>query len=172
VLPHDFRLGREHPDFCLADDWLATFISEAPTGMRLTTAGLHRFGLPELEAREIPLSNTFAAVTLVRCLSVTLLTDHWDWLACNPGAPSRRLPDHCHADSRDVWHYWAAEPPEAVTGRVDVRLRPSEEDGPSTLPYLAVGPPSDFTAPTAEWWNDVVDLTMPYVPKAPRRTAA
>ncbi len=187
VLPHDFRHGAEHPEFCLADEWLATFISGsdgthrrdgpgggglAGRGLDVVTAGLHRFALPELEARRVPLGNVFAAVTLLRCLSVTLLSEHWDWLAGNPGARSRRLPDHVWAESRDVWRYWAAEPRQAVSGRVRVRLNPTDRADPDTLPYLSAGPPATFTAPIREWWNDVVDLAMPYVPDAPRRMAA
>jgi hypothetical protein len=177
VLPHDFRHGEEHPEFCLADDWLATFITggerhEVPGGLDLATAGLHRFALPELEARAVPLSNVFAAVTLLRCLSVVLLREHWDWLACNPGARTRRLARGVRVESRDVWRYWAATPRPTVDGRVQVQLEESGEIGPMALPYLAVGPPGDFASPAAEWWNDVVDLAMPYVPRAPRRTAA
>jgi hypothetical protein len=253
VLPHDFRFGAEHPEFCLADDWLATFISgsdaparrynledadrESPNraesperavslnrvegsdravssdrvespdraersdrvdsphhhadspdrldrtdrgnmsdrsegGLHLVTAGLHRFALPELEATAVPISNVFAAITLLRCLAVTLLSEHWDWLACNPGARSRRLPQHAWVEGRDVWRYWAAEPRDAIGGRLRVRLGHTSEGGPDALPYLSVGPPADFGAPIGEWWNDVVDLAMPYVSKAPRRTAA
>jgi hypothetical protein len=179
MLPHDFRYGVEHPEFCLADEWLATFISgsDRPRGesagrLQLMTAGLHRFALPELEARKVPLGNVFAAVTLLRCLAVTLLYEHWDWLACNPGTRSRRLPQHAWVEGRDVWRYWAAEPKNAVGGRVRVRLERTGQDGPEMLPYLAVGPPADFPGPVGEWWNDVVDLAMPYVSEAPRRMAA
>jgi hypothetical protein len=174
VLPHDFRFGVEHPEFCLADDWLATFISgdDGADGLHMMTAGLHRFALPELEATGIPAGNVFAAVTLLRCLSVTLLSEHWDWLACNPGARSRPLPAHAWVQGRDVWRYWAAEPKDPVGGRVRVRLRPVTEEAPESLPYVSVGPPADFSAPLSEWWNDVVDLAMPYVSEAPRRMAA
>ena len=179
VLPHDFRYGAEHPEFCLADEWLATFISggdrprgETAGGLRLMTAGLHRFALPELVARKVPPGNAFAAVTLLRCLAVTLLYEHWDRLACAPGIRSRPLPSHTWVEGRDVWRYWAAEPKEAVGGRVRVRLERTGQDGPETLPYLAAGPPADFAGAAGEWWNDVVDLAMPYVPEAPRRMAA
>jgi hypothetical protein len=184
VLPHDFRFGVEHPEFCLADDWLATFISGDSAGagagdggadgdgLDLVTAGLHRFALPELEAANVPARNVFAAVTLLRCLAVTLLDEHWDWLACNPGDRARRLPQHAWAEGRDVWRYWAAEPSGAVGGRVRVRFRHVAEEGPDALPYLTVEPPADFDAAAAEWWNDVVDLAMPYVSEAPRRMAA
>ncbi|MGI5226056.1 hypothetical protein [Actinoallomurus sp. CA-142502] len=184
VLPHDFRYGVEHPDFCLADDWLATFITggerhdgpgariASAGGLDLATAGLHRFALPELEARAVPLSNVFAAVTLLRCLSVVLLSEHWDWLACNPGARTRRLARRAHVESRDVWRYWAAAPRPTADGRVQVQLDRSGDVGPMALPYLSVGPPDDFASPASAWWNDVVDLAMPYVPQAPRRTAA
>jgi hypothetical protein len=175
VLPHDFRFGVEHPEFCLADDWLATFISGdtgPDDGLQLMTAGLHRFALPELEAPRVPVGNVFAAVTLLRCLSVTLVSEHWDWLACNPGTRSRPLREHLWAEGRDVWRYWATEPKEAVTGRVRVRFSRTNGVGPEALPYLSVGPPADFDAPLREWWNDVVDLAMPYVSEAPRRMAA
>lgn len=174
LLPHDFRFGVEHPEFCLADDWLATFItSEEGSGddLRLMTAGLHRFALPELQASKVPVRNVFAAVTLLRCLAVTLMSEHWDWLACNPGTHSRTLPRHAWAEGRDVWRYWAAEPRKEVTGRVRVRFDRVNDNGPGALPYLSVGPPADFTAPLREWWNDVVDLAMPHVSTTPRRMA-
>jgi hypothetical protein len=133
---------------------------------------MHRFALPELEATAVPISNLCAAITLLRCLAVTLLAEHWDWLVCNPGAPSRRLPQHTWVEARDVWRYWAAEPKDVIAGRVRVRLERTSDSDPDALPYLSVGPPTDFGAPIAEWWNDVVDLAMPYVSEAPRRTAA
>lgn len=199
VLPHDFKYAAEHPEFCLADDWLATFVTgdraddrasdrasgragdEGPDDahdLRLMTAGLHRFGLPELEAQQVPARNVFAAVTLLRCLAVTLLSEHWDWLACNPGARSRRLDRHVWIEGRDIWRYWAAEPKSTAASRVRVRLDQTGQDdatgapGRMPLPYVSVGPPADFMASTGEWWNDVVDLAMPYVAAAPRRMAA
>jgi hypothetical protein len=140
--------------------------------LHLVTAGLHRFGFPELEAAAVPAGNLFAAVTLLRCLAVGLLDEHWAWLACNPGAPLRRVPAEAKVDGADVWRYWAAEPAGAAGPPVRVRLSPAPPDGPDALPYLVAGPPADFDAPAALWWNDVVDLAMPYVPEAPRRTAA
>ncbi len=179
ILPYDFRFGTEHPEFCLADDWLATFVSGDEEGsigrlgvLRLMTAGLHRFALPELEAIDVPLANSFAAVTLLRSLSVALLSEHWDWLACNPGARARRLPAHRWVEAHDVWRYWASAPSGHIGGRVRVRLRFRPEESDEALPYLTVGPPADFDAAPADWWNDVVDLAMPFVNKAPRRTAA
>lgn len=175
VLPHEFRHGTEHPEFCLADGWLATFFTNHPTPggrVQLTTVGLHRFALPELEALDVPVPNAFAATTLLRCLSVTLVAEHWDWLACNPGSRSRPLDEHAWADGRDVWRYWAAEPEGSVSGRVRVRFTETRHEGLETLQYLSVGPPDGFDAPPDEWWNDVVDLAMPYVPEARRRLAA
>ena len=175
VLPHDFRFGTEHPEFCLADGWLAAYITgdRAPGGsLHLVTAGLHRFALPELEADGVPVSSVLAAVTLLRCLSVTLVSEHWDWLACNPGAGSRPFRRHTWADGRDVWRFWAAEPRGSFPARMRVRFTRTGDDGPDSLPYLAVGPPADFTASAQEWWNDVVDLTMPFVSGVPPRLAA
>ncbi|MCO5972061.1 hypothetical protein [Actinoallomurus soli] len=181
VLPRAFRLGPEHPEFCLADDWLATFVTGEEGGeegrgekdeLHLVTAGLHRFGFPELEAAAVPGGNLFAAVTLLRCLAVGLLDEHWAWLACNPGAPLRRVPAEARVDGADVWRYWAAEPTGAAGAPVRVRLSPAPPERADGLPYLVVGPPAGFDAPAALWWNDVVDLAMPYVPEAPRRTAA
>lgn len=176
VLPHEFRHGAEHPEFCLADGWLAIFFSSPPSPdgcVRLTTVGLHRFALPELEASDVPATNVSAAVTLLRCLSVTLVAEHWDRLACDPGARSRPLNRHAWAEGRDVWRYWAAEPKGPVSaGRVRVRFTEVRHEGLETLRYLSVGPSEGFDGSPHEWWNDVVDLAMPYVPEAPRHLAA
>lgn len=170
VLAHDFRFAAERPDFRLGDDWLAVFVSDGGEGLRLITAGLHRFALAELEATGVPSDNLFAAVTLLRCLAVSLLAEHWDWLACHPGERRRRLERVAWADGRDIWRYWAAEPREA--GRVRVRLRPADGGLHDGLAYLTAGPPGDFGDSAATWWNDVVDLAMPFVPEAPRRLPA
>jgi hypothetical protein len=173
VLPHAFRFGAEHPEFCLADDWLATFVTGEDDGeLHLVTAGLHRFGFPELEADGVPGGNLFAAVTLLRCLAVGLIDEHWAWLACHPGARLRRIPPETWVEGADVWRYWAAEPAGVAGEPVRVRLSPAPPEGADALPYLVAGPPADFDAPAALWWNDIVDLAMPYVPEAPRRTAA
>lgn len=170
VLAHDFRFAPEHPDFCLADDWLAVFVSGDGEHVRLVTAGLHRFGFAELEAAGVPSGTLFAAVTLLRCLAVGLLAEHWDWLAGHPGARRRRLEPVVSADGRDIWRYWAAEPGPA--GRVRVRLRPAAPGRHDGLDYLSVTPPADFGADAATWWSDVVDLAMPFVPELPRRLPA
>jgi hypothetical protein len=170
VLAHDFRFAAERPDFCLADDWLAVFISGGGDGLRLVTAGLHRFAMAELEAADVPTDNLFAAVTLLRCLAVALLAEHWDWLACHPGERRRRLEQAARADGRDIWRYWAVEPRDA--GRVRVRLQPSDGGRHDGLSYLTVTPPADFDATVATWWNDVVDLAMPFVPETPRHLPA
>lgn len=172
VLPRSFRLAPEHPEFFLADDWLAMFVADHGDHLRLVTAGLHRFGLPELEAALVPVGNGPAAITLLRCLAVRLLAEHWDWLACHPGGLRRRIPTQTWADGRDVWRYWGAEPEETLVGQVRVRLGRVTGKHARNLPYLVAGPPADFDADPADWWNDVVDLAMPYVPDVPRRTAA
>ncbi len=182
VLPHDFRFGAEHPEFCLADDWLSVARTR---GRRLETVGLRRFALPELEAPAVRPGNRLAALTLLRCLAVVLLSEHWDWLACNPGAKIRRLAQDVWVEGRDIWRYWAAEPAGPVGGHVRVRLScpaagqdpaarqgPADRQGPETLPTLSIGPPESFGASAATWWNDVVDLAMPYVPETPPRLAA
>ncbi len=171
VLAHAFRFAGEHPEFCLADDWLATFVVPDAGDLRLVTAGLHRFGFPELEAAQVPRGTLPAAITLLRCLAVGLLAEHWDWLACHPGARRRRIPDETWAEGLDVWRYWGAEPGEVLGGRVRVRLARAA-GGDDGLPYLTAGPPGDFDAGAAAWWSDVVDLAMPYVPEAPRRAVA
>lgn len=170
VLAHDFRFAAERADFCLADDWLAVFVSGGDRGLRLATAGLHRFALSELEAADVPPDSLFAGVTLLRCLAVGLLGEHWDWLACHPGERRRGLRQVARADGRDIWRYWAVQPRDA--GRVRVRLRPSDGGPHDGLAYLTVTPPADFDAGAATWWTDVVDLAMPFVPETPRRLAA
>lgn len=165
VMPYDFRFGAEHAEFCLADDWIAQFIGERS----IVTAGMHRFALPELEAAGVPGENTLAAITLLRTLAVNMLAEHWDWLACHPGERIRPLSPLVFADSRDLWRYWASEPDGSVRGGVSVMLQP---DPDQELPFLRVGPPDVFDASLATWWNDVVDLTMPYVSAMPPRMVA
>src|SRR5690606_10434706 len=62
--------GPEPDRFLLCDDWLGVFLTpgEGRT-LRADTAGLHRFGLPELVAVRIPYGRMLTAVTVLRGLA-------------------------------------------------------------------------------------------------------
>src|SRR6266545_1388343 len=115
----------EADTFVLGDEWLAVFVdcddTPATAGLvRVKTAGLHRFALPELAMRNVPLGRMLTAVNIVRAMAYRLLLESWAWLAGHPGEPVWWIEREQYAAARDVWRYWGARP--VGGGGVWVRL--------------------------------------------------
>lgn len=99
--------GHEPERFVLGQDWLGVFM--APDGdrrLRCDTAGLHRFGMPELVVRHIPYAHLLAAAALVRGLAQRLLADHLAWLQASPHPTHRTIPADRTLAPADLLRYW------------------------------------------------------------------
>lgn len=159
----------ESDAFVLGDDWLAVFVNldEAATTagrMRIETAGLARFALPELIMREVPLGRVLTAVNIVRALAYRLLRDCWAWRAGHPDEPVWWAERERYAAAADVWRYWGARP--AGGGGVRVRLGRCAAWPPGEVAPLEIIP-SDAPAGDA-WWAEVAAPAIPLLTSAPR----
>lgn len=143
VLPGGDLPGLERERFVLADDWVLVFMSADERGVRAETAGLARFGLPDLAARRVPLGRMLTAANVLRALSYRLLAEHWRWLSDHPGGRTRQIAAGQYAGAQDLWRFWGARP--VSDGGVGVRLAPEGN-------LLVVGPPDD--RPEETWWDD------------------
>ncbi|MFG2004693.1 hypothetical protein ACGFNU_36625 [Spirillospora sp. NPDC048911] len=91
------------PDrFVLGDEWIGVFVAlaegrDAEHCVRAGTAGMHRFGLPEIMATEVPYGHMLTAANILRALAFRLLSD---------GALSR---NHL-LDPDDLLRFWGAHP--------------------------------------------------------------
>jgi hypothetical protein len=190
VLPDRLRAEAEPGWFRLADDWLPVLVSGAPRddsrepggGSRGTadaaastsmeTAGLRRFGLPELVLDEAPTTGWPRPLNLLRGVAARLLTDHWDWLRRHPGETYRDLGAHLWVEARDVWGYWGAAPAFGDDLRLRVRLDSASGDCPGAPPTLALGPPAEFPGDRRAWVETSVAPAMPPMTDWPRDQAA
>jgi hypothetical protein len=150
----------ERSRFVMADEWVVAFVNldrMAAERLQVETTGLQRFGLPDLSIETVPGDRVLTAVNLLRALSYRLLSDHWAWLASNPGQEFRRLSTTQVADSADLWRFWGARP--VGEGGLPVRLVADRSGCPGCSPLLDVQPPPDRDP--AAWWKDAFDLIPP-----------
>jgi hypothetical protein len=190
ALPPEFDAGPEPIPFRLADHWLSAFVTRDPasrpgghgaaTGrapvteqdapgtarlgsIHVETAGLHRFGLPDLALTDTTRSGWRHPLNLLRGLAVRLLADHWDWLRRHPGDSRRTIGGRLLVEAGDVWGFWASPPPHGHDDRVLVELARAPGECPGAPPFLEVGPPREFPGDRQEWLETVVAPAIPEV---------
>ncbi|WP_119730289.1 hypothetical protein [Thermomonospora amylolytica] len=145
--------------FLLCDGWLGVFVApgEGRT-MRADTAGLHRFGLPELVACQIPYGRLLTAVTVLRGLATRLLTEHRTWLSGDSTATTWRLPADLSLDPGDILRYWGAHHPD-LGGPIPLRLTVHPTDCLDCDTGLRLSPPGG--QPEPDWWERTAAPAVP-----------
>jgi len=156
----------ERARFVLADDWLSPICPPTVVGglcpaagsgrgparcacTRLTTAGLCRFGLPELHIDRVACTYDLAALNLLRTVAQRLLTEQWARVAMQPGGGAHAIdPDLTLADD-DFARYWGTEDP-VSTENLRVGLTASRPG------LITVGPPRGFGGTVNDWLGDRV----------------
>jgi hypothetical protein len=149
--------GRFH-EFVLADDWLGAALPPYRNSGRctadeddidgcgcvdLTTRGLHRLGLPELEITEVACPHDLAALNVLRATAQRLLP-----LGRHPG--DHTLPAELMLTSSDFSAFWGNRDPMWDDGPIAVRLT---EVAPRRL---GIRPPADFPGTLNEWlWDEL-----------------
>ncbi|HEX6472377.1 MAG TPA: hypothetical protein VF069_25010 [Streptosporangiaceae bacterium] len=154
--------------FALGDEWLAVFVRyheevSAAGLVRVETAGLRRFALPELAMPHVPLGRMLTAVNIVRALAHRLLHDHWAWLAAHREEPVRWVDREHYAAARDVWRYWGARP--VGGGGVWVRLSAGVGPAPDRVAWLEITPCT--ARPRDDWWAEEAAPVIPLLTSAP-----
>ncbi|MFC5754087.1 hypothetical protein [Actinomadura rugatobispora] len=150
--------SREPSSFRLADDWLGAWLPPYRDDGRcttsddevdgcacvgLTTRGLTRFGLPELQMTQVSCPHDLAALNILRTTAQRLLP-----MANQPGGHT--FPRVLSLTGGDFGGYWGVRDPIWADEPVPVQLTPS---GPC---LLGVGPPEDFPGTLNEWlWDDL-----------------
>jgi hypothetical protein len=160
--------GDERESFVLGDDWLAVFLTcddeAAEHGrVRVVTAGLGRFGLPELTMGGVQFGSMHTAVGIVRALAVRLVSEHWDWLADHPRDPVWWISRRRCVDGGDVWRYWGAQP--LSGGSVWVRLDSIAGVLSDDPVVLEVSPTGDHRGD--DWWSKVAAPAIPMLTSPP-----
>lgn len=145
-------------EFVLADNWVGDSLPPYRNSGRctadeddvdgcacvdLTTRGLHRFGLPELEITGVACPHGLAALNVLRTTAQRLLP-----LGRHPG--EHTLPAELLLTSCDFAEYWGSRDPMWDDGPLSVRLTQPAPD------RLGVRPPADFPGTLNEWlWDEL-----------------
>jgi hypothetical protein len=144
VKPSPLEPGR----FVLGQEWIGVFITLDETGcIRADTAGLHRFGLPELTVQRVSYGHLLTAANLLRALAFRLFAERGA-----AAVPAERL-----LNAGDLLRFWGARPIRA--GRFLVALSPAATTCSQCRTALEVSPPSGGEAPG--WWNDKPGRALP-----------
>ncbi|GGO83583.1 hypothetical protein [Nonomuraea cavernae] len=107
-------------------------------GLRVTSRGLRRFGLPEITLDGVACAHRLCAGNVLRMVAHRLVTDHLAFIAAHPGAARRVIDDHLQVERA-----------EEVSGdggsSFGVRLTPCDADAPGpgsagSVRRLKVGP--------------------------------
>ncbi|GAA1875666.1 hypothetical protein [Actinomadura bangladeshensis] len=167
------RLGRLD-DFVLADDWLGTVLPPYRNAGRctadeddidgcacvtLSTRGLGRFGLPELEIRDVACPHDLAALNILRTTAQRLLP-----LGRHPG--DHTLPSELLLTSADFSAFWGNRESMWDDGPIAVRLTENAPD------RLGIGPPATFPGTVNEWlWDELPPVLHEVLSCDPERTA-
>ncbi|MEU5883391.1 hypothetical protein [Spirillospora sp. NPDC047279] len=148
--------SKERSRFIMADDWLGAWLPseeehcaaanssvDSCDCVELTTRGLRRFGLPELQISGVSCPHDLAALNVLRATAQRLLP-----LGRIPGTHS--LSPDLPLESDDFATYWGVTDPLWTDGPLPVRLTPR------SLRTLSVGPPHSFEGSLNEWlWDEL-----------------
>ncbi|RKS74246.1 hypothetical protein BZB76_2755 [Actinomadura pelletieri DSM 43383] len=145
-------------EFLLADNWLGVALPphrnsgdctaeeediDGCACVDLTTRGLHRFGLPELEITDVACPHSLAALNVLRTTAQRLLP-----LGRHPG--EHTVPNELMLTSTDFATYWGYSDPMWDDGPLPIDL---VEVNPTRL---AIRPPIDFPGTLNEWlWDEL-----------------
>ncbi|MFI0483617.1 hypothetical protein [Actinomadura sp. 9N215] len=145
-------------EFVLADGWLGASLPpyrnsggctaeeddiDGCACVELTTRGLHRFGLPELEITGVACPHDLAALNVLRTTAQRLLP-----LGRHPG--EHTLPAELLLTSIDFAAYWGNRDPMWDDGPLSIHLT---EAAPNRL---AIRPPAGFPGTLNEWlWDEL-----------------
>ena len=142
--------GTEDATFRLAD-WMLVFQSAGSEGVWMTTKGLGRFGLPELQVRNVPpqLGNAWTHVLTglaSRRLGIWLnvLRDRAD-----SGSAFARLPAVLEVGPGDIATAYRGPVSEGPATAVRLTFDPSPQDDADS--FLSVCPPDDYPASAGEF---------------------
>ncbi|NVI86298.1 hypothetical protein [Actinomadura sp. BRA 177] len=165
ILPPEDAPPTEPDTFVLGTDRAPVYITLEPedaTRARAETAGLHRFGLPEITTRRVPYASMLTAANLVRALAWQLFAEQTACLA-RTGGGTHDTPAERHVGEDDVMRFWgAAQERTKTTARV--RLAWAETACPG-CPAAIEAKPAHPDPQT--WWTDCAKAMPKLIRTAP-----
>ncbi len=134
-------------------DWVLVFQSAGSGGLRMTTRGLDRFGLPELQVRNVPPQLGRAWTHVLNGVASRLLGTWLHALRDQAGPAFARMPERLEIREGDIARAYDA--PGAGGPAVAVRLTvdPGPEDQADS--FMSIQPPDDYPASAGEFMAGV-----------------
>jgi hypothetical protein len=130
-------------------DWVLVFGSAGHQGLWMTTKGLGRFGLPELQVSNVPPQYGEHWTSLLMGISARLLDSWLDALRVRDGAAFAEIPRILDISEADVASAYNADPHGG--GHVPVRLAFDPAPDDTTDSFLTIQPPDDYPASAGEY---------------------
>jgi len=140
--------GPEDARFRLAD-WMLVFQSAGSGGLCMTTKGLGRFGLPELQVRNVPPQLGKAWTRVLTGLASCLLGTWLNALRDRADAAFAQLPAGLEVREADIARAYDAPVKEGPAVAVRLTFDPSPQDNADS--FLSVQPPDDYPASAGEF---------------------
>ena len=140
--------GSEDARFRLAD-WMLVFQSAGIGGLWMTTKGLGRFGLPELQVRNVPPQLGNAWTHVLTGLASSLLGTWLNALRDRAEPAFAQLPAVLEVGEADIARAYDAPVTKGPAAPVRLTFDPGPQDGADS--FLSVQPPDDYPASAGEF---------------------
>jgi len=141
----------EDARFRLAD-WMLVFQSAGSGGLGMTTKGLGRFGLPELQVRNVPPQLGRSWTRVLNGVASRLLGTWLHTLRDQAGSAFARLPELLEVREADIARAYDAP----GTGGPAVAVRLTFDPGPDNVDsFVSIQPPDDYPASAGEFMAGV-----------------
>ena len=140
--------GAQDARFRLAD-WMSVFHSAGIGGLGMTTKGLGRFGLPELQARNVPPQLGQAWTRVLTGLASSLLGSWLKALRDRAEPAFAQLSAVLEVGEGDIARAYDAPVTEGAAVPVRLTFDPGPQD--STDSFLSVQPPDEYPASAGEF---------------------
>jgi hypothetical protein len=130
-------------------DWMLVFQSTGSAGLRMTTKGLSRFGLPELQVRNVPPQLGDAWAQVLTGLASGLLATWLNALRDRAEPAFASVPAVLEVREGDIARGYDARGREGPAAAVRLTFDPSPQDDEDS--FLTVQPPDDYPASAGEF---------------------
>lgn len=134
-------------------NWILVLSSHDSDGMWFTTKGLGRWGLPELQALNVPPQLTSPWTSVLNGLAGVLLGRWLDALGEGGPPPFVEMPSTLALDRRGVGRAYNRDEPPGEAVEVALTFDPPVD--PSHDAFLTVVPPVDWAGSSGEFFADV-----------------
>jgi uncharacterized protein YegJ (DUF2314 family) len=134
-------------------DWILVVNSHDSEGMWFTTKGLGRWGLPELQALNVPPQLTSPWTSVINGLAGALLSRWFDALGDGDPQPFVEMPSTLTLDRRAVGHAYNRD--EDAGPAVEVALTFDPPVDPTHDAFLTIIPPVHWAGSSGEFFADV-----------------